>query len=85
MPLHCRPVPPSAPLRHPQISQLRLQARGREYAAAAAQLAQVQRDLAQFAGLPADADAARAATAAKRQELERLRRQLQEHLSSMDG
>ena len=60
-----------------------LQARGREHARIAAELAGVQKELEAYAGLPADPDAARAATAAKRAELERLRRQLQEHLEGL--
>lgn len=67
----------------PQLSQVQLQARGREHARLTSELEAVQRELQAFVGLPADPDAARAATAAKRAELERLRRQLREHLDGL--
>lgn len=48
-----------------------------------AELQRAEAELARFRGLPADDAAARAATAEKRGELERLRRRLQEHLNAM--
>lgn len=87
-PLGCLPStsPNPPPRRLPlllQLSQVALQARGREHAGLAAELAGLRRELERYAGLPADADAARALTAAKRAELERLRRKLREHLDSL--
>lgn len=67
----------------PQVKHAQLQAAGRRHAAAAAELAQAERQLARFGGLPADAAAAAAATQGKRAELARLRRRLQEHLDGM--
>ncbi|PRW61268.1 HAUS augmin-like complex subunit 1 isoform X2 [Chlorella sorokiniana] len=67
----------------PELSQVGLQARGREHARLTTEQEAVQKELQAFAGLPADPDAARAATAAKRAELERLRRQLREHLDGL--
>lgn len=66
-----------------QLSQVHLQARGREHARITAELEAVQKELQAFAGLPADPDEARAVTTAKRAELERLRRQLREHLDGL--
>ena len=74
------PTPPALPM---QLSQVHLQARGREHARITAEVEAVQKELQAFAGLPADPDAARAATTAKRAELERLRRQLREHLDGL--
>lgn len=77
-------LPPALPhLAGKQLSQAALQARGREHAGLAAELAGVRRELERYAGLPADAEEARALTAAKRAELERLRRKLAEHLDSL--
>lgn len=47
------------------------------------ELQQAEAELARFRGLPANDAAARAATAEKRGELERLRRRLQEQLNLM--
>ena len=62
---------------------MRLQARGREQVAVSAELARVERELGKYAGLPPDAEVARAATQLKRKELEGLRRKLQEHLDDI--
>lgn len=74
---------PPLPLGPLQLSQVQLQARGREHARLTSELEAVQSELQAFVGLPADPDAARAATATKRAELERLRRQLREHLDGL--
>ena len=60
-----------------------MQARGRAAAAVARELAALEQQLERDGGLPADGEAARAAVAAKRGELERLRRQLREHLDGL--
>ena len=75
-----RPIPSVCRL---QVGQVRLQARGREQAGVAAELGRVERELEKYVGLPPDAEAARAATQQKRQELEGLRRQLQQHLDDI--
>lgn len=77
-----RPFQPR-PLPLLQLSQARLQARGREHARVSAELAQARRELERYGGLPADEDAARAATQQKRAELGRLRARLQEQLDTM--
>jgi hypothetical protein len=76
----CPPVPNTRLL---QIGHTALQARGRERGRVLAELQTAETELTRYRGLPADAAAARAATAEKRAELGRLRARLQEHLNAM--
>ncbi|KAL4856682.1 hypothetical protein ACK3TF_003096 [Chlorella vulgaris] len=68
----------------PEVMQSRLHAAGREQGTAAAELAVVEQELAQFGGLPADVGAAAAATQTKWEELARLRQRLREHLDGIE-